>query len=564
MLAPSASRPSPAPTLRERFALARAGDPMEFEQALLRITIDSVIVAYFLVVFLSDRVLSDRELRVLALLGGGSLTLALGYFAALLASPGVSHRRRSFGVMRDMAVLTTALLVGEGAGAVFAGLFVWIPIGNGFRFGRAYLHFAQALALVSLTVILFVSPFWRDHFTVGLAFVIATIAIPWYVSLLIARLQAANRRTEEARGEAEAANVAKTRFLAATSHDLRQPMQALSMYASVLEQRVADADARRIVHGVQLSVTTLERMFDSLLDIAKIESGVVKPNAVVFPLMPLLEHVVEGERAIAVQKGLELRVCRTSASVRSDPALLERMLKNLVTNALRYTERGRILVGCRRVGASGVRLDVVDSGIGIALEEQERIFEEYYQLSGNSAQGLGLGLPIVRSLGELLGHRVSVRSAVGRGSVFSIDLPRVADVPARVALAAPAASLARLNVALVDDDVEIRRSMALLLESWGCRTVAAGTADEIEKALGAQAVVPDALIVDYRLAGTMTGLQVMERLRERFGRELPTLVISGTANPSQLQARAPGVPFAMKPVAPGKLRAFLSRALQHG
>ena len=562
---PGASRSSNQPTLRERLAAARTGDAMEFEQALLRITIDSLILVYFLVVYLSDRVLSDHELAVLAFLGGGCVAVALAYFAALVAFPGVSHRRRSFGVVRDMAALTSVLVLGDDIGALFAGLFVWIPIGNGFRFGRTYLHFAQALALAGLAVVLLVSPFWRQHFTVGLAFVIAVIAIPWYVSLLIARLQAANRRTEEARGEAEAANVAKTRFLAAASHDLRQPMQALSMYASVLEQRVADADAQRIVHGVQLSVTTLERMFDSLLDIAKIESGVVQPNVVVFPLMPLIEHVIEGERAIAAQKGLELRACRTSASVRSDPALLERMLKNLVINAIRYTERGHILVGCRRVGASRLRVDVVDSGIGIAREEQERIFEEYYQLSGSSAQGLGLGLPIVRSLGELLGHRVSVRSALGRGSVFSIELPRAGEVPARVlALAAPAASLSRLSVALVDDDAEIRRSMALLLESWGCRTVAAGTAAEIEEALRAQAIVPDALIVDYRLAGSMTGLQVMERLRTRFGRELPTLVISGTANPAQLQRSAPGVPFAIKPVAPGKLRAFLSQALQHG
>ena len=562
---PSASRASNEPTLRERLAAARSGDAVEFEQALLRIAIDSLILVYFLVVYLSDRVLSDHELAVLAFLGGGCLAVALGYFAALVTYPGVSHRRRLFGVVRDMTALTAVLVLGDDVGALFAGLFVWIPIGNGFRFGRAYLHYAQALALVGLAVVLLVSPFWRQHFTVGLAFVIAVIAIPWYVSLLIARVQTANRRTEEARGEAEAANVAKTRFLAAASHDLRQPMQALSMYASVLEQRVADADARRIVHGVQLSVTTLERMFDSLLDIAKIESGVVRPSVVVFPLMPLVERVIEGERAIAEQKGLELRVRRTSASVRSDPALLERMLTNLVTNAIRYTERGRILVGCRRVGPSRLRLEVVDSGIGIALEEQERIFEEYYQLSGNSAQGLGLGLPIVRSLGELLGHRVSVRSAMGRGSVFSIDLPRAAEVPTRVpAAAAPVASLHRLRVALVDDDVEIRRSMAMLLESWGCRTVAAGSAGEIEDALAAQGIVPDALIVDYRLAGTMTGLQVMERLRKRFGRELPTLVISGTANPAQLQSRAPGVPFAIKPVAPGKLRAFLSQTLQHG
>jgi CheY-like chemotaxis protein len=277
-----------------------------------------------------------------------------------------------------------------------------------------------------------------------------------------------------------------------------------------------------------------------------------------------MKHVVDGERAIAAQKGLELRLRDTTASVLSDPALLERMLKNLVINAIRYTDRGRILVGCRRVGPSRVRIDVIDSGIGIALEEQERIFEEYYQLSGNSAQGLGLGLPIVRSLGELLGHRVSVRSAAGSGSAFSIELPRASEVPARVlALAAPAASLPPLNVALVDDDAEIRRSMSLLLESWGCRAVAAGTVAELEERLRAENLVPDALIVDYRLAGTMDGLQVMERLRRHFRRDLPTLVISGNANPAQLQGRAPGVPFAMKPVAPGRLRAFLSQALSN-
>ena len=298
----SASRLSNVPTLRERLAAARGGDAVEYEQALLRIAIDSLIFVYFLVVYLSDRVLSDQELGVLAFLGGGCFALALAYFTVLVAFPGVSHGRRVFGVVRDMTALTAVLVLGDDVGALFAGLFVWIPIGNGFRFGRTYLHYAQGLALAGLAVVLLASPFWRQHFNVGLAFVIAAIAIPWYVSLLIARVQTANRRTEEARGEAEAANVAKTRFLAAASHDLRQPMQALSMYASVLERRVADDDARRIVHGVQLSVTTLERMFDSLLDIAKIESGVVKQHVVVFPLMPLVERVIEGERAIAEQK----------------------------------------------------------------------------------------------------------------------------------------------------------------------------------------------------------------------------------------------------------------------
>src|SRR5205085_561801 len=152
-----------------------------------------------------------------------------------------------------------------------------------------------------------------------------------------------------------------------------------------------------------------------------------------------------------------------SATVRSDPALLERMLKNLVTNAIRYTERGKVLIGCRRLANDRLRLDVIDSGIGIAPEEQERIFDEYYQLSGSSAQGLGLGLPIVKSLGELLGHKLAVKSAAGRGSVFSIELERATEVGASAAPAPlPEAALSRLKVALVDDDVEIRESMGML------------------------------------------------------------------------------------------------------
>jgi signal transduction histidine kinase/CheY-like chemotaxis protein len=548
--------------LRHWYRAARAAaDELELEQGKLRLIIVPVIDLYFLAVFLGDGVLSDDEL-----LGVGLVAIAFVFAIALyvwmLLVPGVNHLRRAVGAIVDMAATTAAMIVTGETGVVLIAMYLWVPIGHGFRYGRWYLHYAQALALVGFGLVLWLTPFWRLHPMMGAAIVLTALAIPFYVSLLVARLQAASGRLLEARREAEAANVAKTKFLAAASHDLRQPMQALSMYATVLEQRVAEPGALRVVHGIQLSVTTLERMFDSLLDISKIESGVFKPNVVAFPLAPLIERVAEAERPIAAQKKLELRVAGTSATVQSDPTLLERMLKNLVTNAIRYTERGKIVIGCRRLARERLRLEVIDSGIGIALEEQERIFDEYYQISGSSAQGLGLGLPIVKSLGALLGHPVSVRSAPGRGSVFSIELPRVPELaPAAAARPAPAAALARLKVVLVDDDVEIRDSIGLLLESWGCRTVAGGTVAEIERQLDAERITPDALIVDYRLADAMSGLQVIERLRGAFGRHLPALIITGTANPSHLESRARGIPFAIKPVAPGRLRAFLSQAL---
>jgi signal transduction histidine kinase len=549
-------------SLRQRYAAARAADGPELEQGKLRFVITPAAILYFLVAFLWDGVLTGAELAVLVI-GAAALGVIVALFAWILLAPGVNPLRRVAGAVYDMGFTSAAMIAAGEPGTVLVAMYLWVPIGNGFRYGRWYLHCAQALALAGFALVLWLSDFWRQHPMIGAAIVLTLLAVPWYVSLLVARLHATGRRLQEARREAEAANIAKTKFLAAASHDLRQPMQALSMYATVLEQRVADVNALRVVHGIQLSVTTLERMFDSLLDISKLESGVVKPSLVAFPLMPLIERVAEAERSIAAHKKLQLRVVRTSASVQSDPALLERMLKNLVTNAIRYTERGRIVIGCRRLGSDQLRLEVVDSGIGIALEEQERIFDEYYQLSGSSAQGLGLGLPIVKALGELLGHKVAVKSARGRGSVFSIELERVPDVPAAsLARAAPETALSRLKVVLVDDDVEIRDSMGLLLESWGCRTVAGGTVAEIEKQLHAQSITPDALIVDYRLTDAMSGVQVIERLRAVFGRQLPALIITGTANPAHLESRAGGIPFAIKPVAPGRLRAFLSQALR--
>jgi signal transduction histidine kinase/CheY-like chemotaxis protein len=418
---------------------------------------------------------------------------------------------------------------------------------------------------------------WEIHFSAPRQALVNGIdlALPWLAlggGLLISALlfailyslAAGAQRVEAARREAVAANIAKTKFLAAASHDLRQPMQALSMYASVLEERVREAGALRVVRGIELSVRTLEQLFDSLLDISKIESGVIKPEAAVFALMPLIERVVEAEMPIAARKNLELRVARTSVSVRTDPALLERMLKNLVTNAIRYTERGKVLIGCRRRPGGRLRLEVIDSGIGIPAHEQERIFDEYYQIAGRSAQGLGLGLPIVKSLGELLGHQVAVRSSLGRGSVFSIELERAAGAAPSAAPPGPPleGSLKGLTVVVVDDDTEIRNSVGFLLESWECRGIAGATVAEVERELRANRLTPDALIVDYRLADAMDGMQAIEHLRAVFGAHIPALIISGTASLPFLREHAARIPVAMKPVPRGKLRAFLSQSLR--
>jgi signal transduction histidine kinase/CheY-like chemotaxis protein len=553
--------PLPA-ALRTRLTAARDADALEFEQAKLRLMLMGLVELYFVVTFLWDRILDDGELTIVALVLG-TIVLCAAHFGWVLLRPGPNHRRWRVGALLDTSAVTLCMALAGEAGAPLYGLYLWVIISNGFRFGRWYLHYAQALSLTGFAIVVYFSDYWTEHPAVSAALFLVLIAIPLYVSRLASRLRAASRRLQEARGEAEAANAAKTRFLAAASHDLRQPMQALSMYASVLEQRVSDPDVARVVQGVQLSCRTLEQLFDSLLDISKIESGVIRPTLVTFPLMPIIEHVAESERPIAVQKGLKLRLVRCSASVRSDPALLERIVKNLVTNAIRYTERGRIVVGCRRLRGGRLRLEVLDSGIGIETHEQERIFDEYYQVAGINTQGLGLGLSIVKSLCELLGHNLGVRSAHGRGSTFSIELPLAPHtaVQASASDAAPP-SLAGANVVVVDDDAEIRRSLRLLLETWGCSAVCGGTLAEVQERLRALRLKPHALIVDYRLAEAMTGVQVVEALRREFDSALPALIITGTPNLSLLRERAGTIPFAVKPIPPGKLRAFLSQVLR--
>jgi signal transduction histidine kinase/CheY-like chemotaxis protein len=545
----------------KRLAAARAADAPELGQSHVRLTIVPIIQVYFLVSFLWDGVLDRAELGVL-LLGFAVVFLDVAHLSWILWRPGVNQMRRRLAVVWDMGAITLLMMFSGEPGVMLYGLYPWVVLGNGFRFGRWYLHYAQVLALAGFTTVWLLSPFWSRHTTLGAALLAVLIAVPWYVSLLLAGLHRANQRLREARREAEAANAAKTKFLAAASHDLRQPVQALSMYVSVLEERVKDAGSLRVVDGIQLSVKTLERLFDSLLDISKIESGIIKPSPIAFPLMPLIDRVVAAETPLAVRKGLDVRVVRTSASVTSDPVLLERMLKNLLTNAIRYTERGGIVVGCRRPGRGRLRLEVVDSGIGIPADEHARIFDEYYQRPGASAQGVGLGLPIVKGLGDLLGHAVTVSSTPGRGSVFSIEMDRAPDV-----LSLPAFDLGSfprpllgVGVVLVDDDAEIRSSMRLLLESWGCRCIVGATGAEAADGLRAQAVTPDALIVDYLLAGPATGLQVIDALRAEFGGDLPALVITGTPNALPPGQRPAKVSLAVKPVPPGKLRAFLSQA----
>ncbi|MBK8761430.1 MAG: HAMP domain-containing protein [Sulfuritalea sp.] len=372
---------------------------------------------------------------------------------------------------------------------------------------------------------------------------------------------------QEKKEEAESASAAKTRFLAAASHDLRQPMHAIGLLVGVLHRRLGCADAPSILQSIQSSVEAMERLFSALLDISRLDAGIVQPHFSEFPLESLFFAIEADLGVLAREKGIELRVAHTSAWVRSDPQILERIVRNLVSNAIRYTPKGKVLLGCRRVEQGrGLGLQVIDTGIGIATEDASRIFMEFVQVGNRErdrTKGLGLGLSIVKRSAELLGHPLAVRSTPGVGSCFSVELPRAA----RHVSTKPGANredgfdLAGCFVAFIDDDPEIRLAMAALLELWECHAAIAGSADEAAKMLSAHLRQPDVIICDYRLAET-DGIATIESLREEFGADIPGLVVTGNIAPKDLaRIDAAGLLLLHKPINPGRLGAAIAMAI---
>ena len=367
---------------------------------------------------------------------------------------------------------------------------------------------------------------------------------------------------------AEQANRAKTRFLAAASHELRQPLHALGLYVEALRERTADPDVRDVVEKVRATTASLGEMFDTLLDMSRLDAGAVDPSLAEFELSPLLERLEAELTPQARAAGIALRAVPTRLVVRSDPILLRRIVQNLMSNAIRYTGTGRVLVGCRRRGPD-VRIEVHDTGPGIPAARQEAIFGEFVRLAadeggGGATQGLGLGLSIVQKMAALLGHRLDLVSLPGSGSTFAVSVPRGRLPAARVVDAPPApGGLAGRRILAVDDDPAILEATRRLLEQWGCEVAVASSPEEVGPGLDALGAPPDAVVADHRLAGEATGFDVISEVRSRAGQAVPALVVTGNTDPESVAAiRAHGFPLLSKPVAPARLRASLAELLR--
>lgn len=372
-------------------------------------------------------------------------------------------------------------------------------------------------------------------------------------------------QVDAARTAAEQANVAKSRFFAAASHDLRQPLHSLGLFASALRETVGSAEGRDLAHRIGDSIGALDRLFDELLDVSRLDAGVVEVHRRNLALQPLFDRLESEFAGAAASKGLRLRFVPSALAVKSDRTLLERILTNLVSNALRYTVAGGVLIGARRRG-SRVVVQVKDSGVGIPDHERELIFDEFYQIGNpgrDRRKGLGLGLAIVRRLTVLLDHPLTVRSVVGRGSCFALELPQADGLPDEgLAEERPGERIFDGERALVlDDDPDICDATERLLNSWGFDVRTAHGLDDAMARLDS-GFTPNIVVADLRLGESKDGIGAIARLRERLARPVAALLISGDIGARELaRVKESGLLLLTKPVAPAKLRSALHALL---
>lgn len=363
--------------------------------------------------------------------------------------------------------------------------------------------------------------------------------------------------------EARRANASKTRFVAAASHDLLQPLSAAKLFVSFLEDRADDALARETAAKAVSALASVEDIIEALLDISKLDSGRVEVALQEVRLGDILASLRSEMTHAAEAKGLKLRILPSSHVVNSDPVYLRRILQNLVSNAIRYTETGRILVGARRSGAD-TRIEVCDTGPGIAEADRETIFQEFKQLgpSLSGAKGLGLGLTIVERACASLNHGLALRSEPGRGSCFSVTAERLSVIPKGSPAQSVSAGEARpgcdnLVVLLVENDPEVAGALTLMIEEWGSHVIHAESGEDALSLMDEIDISPDRLLLDYRLGSGMTGTELLEKLRARYG-HAPARIISASRRPDILDAcEALGVELVPKPLDRLRLIALL-------
>jgi signal transduction histidine kinase len=519
----------------------------EKAQALVRIIIVTGAISY---------VLPSILLGATPIEAWGVVPLLIYYFPFSLAAyywivrrPGENRFRRAITITHDLGALTYTIAMG---GATFLPLFaimLWVTVGNGLRFGPSYLKVSTAATLAGIAAITYANPYWRANPFMVLTFALTTFLVPAYIYVLLGRLRTAYAAEQEA-------NLSKSRFLAQASHDLRQPIHAISLFTACLRDANLQPKELQMVENIDRSLQSVSRLFKSLLDISTLDSGRVTPKYEKIAIAEVIEDVLRQNYETAQQGGVELLVAACSATVEIDRALFTTMLQNIVNNAVKYSAGRVILVGCRR-RSGRLAVQVYDRGPGIPIEHQAKVFEEFYQVrerGDKDMEGVGLGLPIVRRLGRLLDIDVDLRSVPGRGTCVTLgNLPIVRKEarPEPKPVAGQPMIVNGLRVLLVEDDEAVLAATASLLRKWGCEVQA-------EPAIPEHLAECDLLITDFDLGGGITGTDCISSVRERSGKDIPVVVMSGHDEARVREDLGSAeIPILSKPVRPAELRSII-------
>jgi two-component system, sensor histidine kinase len=492
-----------------------------------------------------ERKISDEVLVKYALAASFASGLAwgLGAFIAYFYAPVF------------MLNLIVPMLVMLGAVATFASA----------SFLQAFKLFFYGAALPAIAIF-----FVAGKYALGMGFLI-------YVVIMNSMVQGSHRRYRDGvnvrldnidlvqalkvqKAKAEEANLAKSRFLAAASHDLRQPMHALSLFIESLASSKLPAHEMQLIAHMRKSSAAMETLFEALLDISRLDAGIVEPRMHAVNLQELAKrlHTEFLPLAQVRELALQLHLPKECAWVYTDELLLSRIISNILSNAVRYGSRKGILFAIRAKNKHW-SIEVWDTGQGIALADQERIFNEFYQVGNperDRSKGLGLGLAIVDRLVKLLDLKLQLRSALGRGSMFRLIVPQaIAQEPAAPLPVGKDLDLTGVFVLVIDDEEAICVAMATLLKQWGCSTLLAGSGEQMKAQLANERRIPDLIICDYRLRGDENGIDVIENLRSEYNQDIPGLLITGDTMPERLkQAAESGLVIAHKPLNPTRLR----------
>ncbi len=469
------------------------------------------------------------------------------------------------GVIYAIGILTTVSSGALGLGApLLRGYLVYLSCAVG---GVAVaLGLGLAGSLVTLPAFVLLGVYYL--LTCGHAYALAqaarnSILLKFDNRRLLVELRAQSSRALQSQAQAERASQDKSRFLAAASHDLRQPVHAIGLFLEALQRTPLSAHQALVLGHAHAALGSTTEMLGTLLDYSRLEAGVVQARRVPFAVQPLLQALEQEFGAESDSKNLFYRTRETTVAALADRALVDLVMRNLISNALRYTQHGGVLISCRTRGRR-LALEVWDSGSGIAPEHLQDIFQEFHQLGNperDRRKGLGLGLAIVQRLATAMGTDVEVRSRPGHGSVFRLWLDpwRGTLLPEdRPAPAGDGSDLKHLNIWVIDDDDAVCLAMQTLLTSWGCTCHAAGSAEEAlqcARTFEAPFRAPDLIITDYRLRNEQTGKQVLQLLRAHWGASIPAIILTGDTSPQRLRdAQSTAAVLLHKPVSPSQLR----------